>query len=279
MKPGKVGSAWTNAENTLTVATYFEMLRTELSGGQINKAQNNRYLQAAIGRSRGSVEFKHANISAVLHQMKAFYIEGYKPRANVQSSLRMEVERQLTADRELESLMLQAVDEPVPITPIDMVLQVSAAPVLEVDDPTYHRRAIKNDFVRLEAKMKELGLAGELAVVNHEQRRLWTSGHTALAERVEHVSVTQGDGLGFDVLSYNNDGTERLIEVKTTRRADTWPFVATQNEVALSAEVPEQFHLYRVYGFGRTKPGLFTLPGSLEETCALVPRDFDAYAK
>lgn len=279
MELSKVGSVWTDLENTLTVATYLEMLRTELSGGQINKSQNNRNLQEAIGRSRGSIEFKHANISAVLHQMKAFYIEGYKPRANVQNSLRLEVERQLTADSELESLMLQAVDKTVADSPIDMVLQVSAAPVVEVDDSSYHRRAIKNDFVRLEANKKELGLAGELAVVNHEQRRLWTCGHTALAERVEHVSVTQGDGLGFDVLSYNIDGSERLIEVKTTRRADTWPFVATRNEVALSAAVPEQFHLYRVYSFERTKPGLFTLPGSLEESCALVPRDYDAYAK
>lgn len=274
-----MGSVWTDAENTLTVATYFEMLRTELSGGQINKAQNNRNLQEAIGRSRGSIEFKHANISAVLHQMKAFYINGYKPRANVQNSLRQEVERQLRADSVLESLMLQAVNKPVPGTSVDLVLQVSAAPVVEVDDSIYHRRAIKNDFVRLEANKKELGLAGELAVLDHEQRRLWTSGHNTLAERVEHVSVTQGDGLGFDILSYNSDGSERLIEVKTTRRADTWPFVATRNEVALSAEVPEQFHLYRVYGFGRTRPGLFTLPGSLEETCALVPRDYDAYSK
>ncbi|MBP2411755.1 hypothetical protein JOF48_000554 [Arthrobacter stackebrandtii] len=279
MAVGVVEGPWTDDENALTVSTYFGMLRTELSGERLNKAQFNRGLQESTGRSRGAIEFKLANISAVLHQMKAFYINGYKPRSNVQSSLRAEVERQLRADSALESLMFRAVDVPVVNPAVDLVLQRTAAPTLEVEDFTYHRRAIKTDFVRLESNKRDLGIAGELAVVNHEKHRLVLNGCSSLADRVEHVSVTQGDGLGFDVLSFNADGSERFIEVKTTRRADTWPFIATRNEVAFSTEIPEQFHLYRVYGYGGRRPGLFTLPGSLEDTCALVPRDFDAYAK
>src|SRR6185369_12997206 len=44
------------------------------------------------GRSDGSIEFKHANISAVLTGLGLPYIEGYKPRGNYQSLLAMEVE-------------------------------------------------------------------------------------------------------------------------------------------------------------------------------------------
>jgi hypothetical protein len=42
-------------------------------------------------------------------------------------------------------------------------------------------------------------------------------GRDDLAQKVEWVAVTIGEGLGFDVLSFDaDDGSERLIEVKTT---------------------------------------------------------------
>lgn len=279
MDSNKAGIPWSDDEVAVTVDTYFEMLRAELAGQVINKSQFNRKLQDAIGRSRGAIEFKHANISAVLHQLRSFYINGYKPRSNVQNSLRLEVERQLGMDSELELLMLRAADEPVISSGVDLLLRLSDAPVIEMADTTYHRQPVKHDFVQLEASKRELGLAGELAVIDFEKARLRKAGMDRLADEVEHISVTQGDGLGFDILSYDATGLDRLIEVKTTRRAETWPFVATRNEVSLSTEFPNKFHLYRVFGFGKSEPGLFTLPGSLEDTCALVPRDFDAYAR
>jgi hypothetical protein len=59
-------SAWTRDEVELIVADYFAMLQAELSGQPVNKAERNRRLQQQIHRSKGSIEFKHANISAVL---------------------------------------------------------------------------------------------------------------------------------------------------------------------------------------------------------------------
>jgi len=38
-------------------------------------------------------------------------------------------------------------------------------------------------------------------------------GQPILADKVDHVSQSNGDGLGFDVLSYEADGKERFIEV------------------------------------------------------------------
>ena len=42
------------------------MLEAELRREAYSKAKHNRRLQLVIGRSRGSIEFKHQNISAVL---------------------------------------------------------------------------------------------------------------------------------------------------------------------------------------------------------------------
>src|SRR3546814_9788487 len=69
------------------VADYFAMLTDELVGRSFNKAARNRDLQAVIDRSKGSIEFKHQNISAVLLGLGQPWIEGYKPAANFQNAL------------------------------------------------------------------------------------------------------------------------------------------------------------------------------------------------
>ena len=60
---------WTEEELNLIISDYFLMLDEESGGIPYNKAQHNRLLQDKIDRSKGSIEFKHQNISAVLHQL------------------------------------------------------------------------------------------------------------------------------------------------------------------------------------------------------------------
>jgi hypothetical protein len=59
------GDDWSREEVEATVGDYFAMLRDELAGR--NKAEHNERLRRLLrNRSKGSVEFKRANISAVL---------------------------------------------------------------------------------------------------------------------------------------------------------------------------------------------------------------------
>ena len=61
------GTDWSRDEVEATVGDYFAMLREELAGRSVNKSQHNDQLRRVLqGRSKGSVEFKHANVSAVL---------------------------------------------------------------------------------------------------------------------------------------------------------------------------------------------------------------------
>jgi hypothetical protein len=274
MQMGEVGKPWSDAEISLTVENYFSMLKFELAGQAFNKSAENRRLQKLIGRSEGSIEFKHANISAVLESMNSFYIDGYKPRRNVQESLRQEVTRRRLADAELDALMLIKLDEPLPAV-IDLVLNLEPAPEVEFEEKVFHRRPGRVNFVRLEAEKRELGLAGELAVVEFEVRRLETAGKPKLAARIDHVSQSLGDALGYDVLSFDDDGRERFIEVKTTRRRKEWPFLVTRNELDFSQEATEQFQLYRVFQFGGSRPGLYSLPGRLDGSCRLDPTVYE----
>lgn len=81
------GGEWSDVENAATVAEYFVMLAMELSRQSFNKAERNRALQGLIGRGRGSIEYKHQNISAILMGLGETWIDGYKPAFNYQRSL------------------------------------------------------------------------------------------------------------------------------------------------------------------------------------------------
>jgi len=92
---------WSRDEVEATVADYFEMLSEELAGRPVNKAAHNAALRNLLrDRSKGSVEFKHANISAVLTLHGYPYINGYKPRFNFQALLEQVVLEYLELHRD-----------------------------------------------------------------------------------------------------------------------------------------------------------------------------------
>src|ERR1700716_2207349 len=78
---------WTDDQNDAIVADYFAMLADDVAGRIYIKAEHNRMLKAAIGRPRGSIEFKHRNISAVLKGLGEDWLSGYRPAFNFQASL------------------------------------------------------------------------------------------------------------------------------------------------------------------------------------------------
>ena len=65
------------------------------------------------------------------------------------------------------------------------------------------------NFLEIEARNRKLGVAGEEFVMRFEAERLWQAGHKELADRVEHVAMTRGDGGGYDILSFDGNGRDR----------------------------------------------------------------------
>ena len=83
----EMGGVWTEEQNDAIVADYLAMLADDIAGRPYSKAEHNRLQQAVIGRPRGSIEYKHQNISAVLKGLGEDWIPGYKPAFNFQASL------------------------------------------------------------------------------------------------------------------------------------------------------------------------------------------------
>jgi hypothetical protein len=265
---------WSRLENEAIVADYLDMLELELRGDPFNKTEHRRQLAPLLNdRTDGSIEFKHANISAALIDLGYAYIDGYQPRYNYQDALLSVVEEQLAARPALAELMRVQAAEPAGVPSVEDLLARMEAPPRPAERPSRRvteppARRAKVNYLALEAANASLGRAGEEFVVNFERARLIHAGKGKLADRVEHVSLTQGDGLGFDVQSFESSGADRLIEVKTTTYGKHVPFFVTRNELQVSREEAEAYQLYRLFHF-RRDPRLFNLPGALDRSCDL----------
>lgn len=213
-------SNWSREEVEACVADYLRMLTLELNGQRYNKTEHAQALMKQLdGRNRASIEFKHANISAVMIQLGYPYIDGYKPRGNFQALLMDAVEAQLELNLPLQEAAQAAVLRPAAAVALRdpesvWVPAPKPARVHDTRAPYAPRFSpVRRDYLAQEARNRSLGRAGELFVTELEVRRLHAAGKKALSERVEHVAGTRGDGLGYDVLSFEENGRERLIEV------------------------------------------------------------------
>ena len=107
-----------------------------------------------------------------------------------------------------------------------------------------HKVVSSIDFDALNKKKKTIGTAGELIVLNEEIEKLKKAG---IMKRPEYVADTIGDGLGYDILSYDETGEPIYIEVKTTTGSAPDGFFMSSREVEESVERGDRYRIYRVY--------------------------------
>ncbi len=272
---------WSEQEVRLAVSDYFEMLLDELKGEKYVKALHNKMLVTKLdSRSRGSVEFKHENISAVLLELELPYIDGYKPRKNIQGILRDIVGEY--ADKYRDQLAKVAVagdvPKPQPLHANDWKAILVEPPPLTPSEKgklsTPPRQGRKFNFAEQEFQNRTLGRLGEEFVMEYESIRLESLGKRDLVKRIEWVSE-KDDTAGFDILSFGDDGRERFIEVKTTNCGRRFPFVISRNEVEFSHSKADRYALYRLFTF-RADPRLFMLHGDVNTHCQLEPKTYRA---
>lgn len=271
---------WSRTEVEAIVDDYLVMLAAELAGTRYSKTTHRRALKSRLrDRSDPSIEFKHANISAALLDAGFPYIDGYKPRSNYQELLATVIAERMQTNPRLIELAAADADQPMTVPEVDDILLALTdpprprKPVSAVSEARPPLIRLPTNYLEREALNRSLGSAGELFVMNYEWARLILAGREALAGKIEHTSVVRGDHEGYDILSFDDDGAERLIEVKTTKYGGDTPFFVTRNEVSKSERERLRYHLYRLFTFKRS-PRLFTLLGAIPETCRLSPATY-----
>ena len=113
----------------------------------------------------------------------------------------------------------------------------------------------KPDYEKINRINKKLGDRGEKVVLDFEKERL---KNTIYKDQVERVSL-KSDSLGYDILSFEEDGTERYIEVKATRsKVGDANFFLTINELK-TAQEKENYFIYMVYDILSKEPKIWII--------------------
>jgi hypothetical protein len=268
------GEDWTAREIQVAVDTYITVLKLYATGDAPTKSEWIRSAMLKLpGRSKKSVEYKLRNISAILDEEGLAWVPGWRPAENYQALLAEAVRRAVSVD---DSPPHQpAIVDAKPAANLDAFEDAPAHQTRESQPRRLGARlASKIDYAGRDARNHELGRAGELWVVDLERARLEQSGRQDLAAKVEHVSVTQGDGLGFDIASFESDGTTLCIEVKTTALGREAPFFVSPAELAAGQDL-RGYRLYRVHSW--PKPKVFVLDGERLRAATLEPASFRCY--
>lgn len=268
----KRGTPWRDDELDAIVSDYFLMLAEELAGRQYTKSRHSAALMARIGRSHRSVEFKHQNISAVLEELGMPWIPGYRPKKNYQGAIFDAIDRYLTIH---PGAVEQTSSEPPPLSSEDVFVSRPARTGKTPVPQRLRRLVEKFDRVERDHRNRSLGKAGEAFVVDLEKRKFTEARRVDLAQKVRWISIEEGDGAGYDVLSFDFSGQIRLIEVKTTNGSARTPFFISRNECQLAAERPADWRIYRVHLFS-TGPRVFTIEPPLKDAVRLTTETWRA---
>ena len=155
---------------------------------------------------------------------------------------------------------------------------------VQMDLPEGVHRTLEMNFLSLsqgewgalrDLRLRSLGEAGERWVSEVERLELEAVGRSDLAAQIEWTAKERGDGFGYDIASFEPDGTPIQIEVKTTNLGQKAPFYVTRNEVTRSVELAPTYRLYRVFEFARS-PRVFIVPGSVERSFDIAPMVYQA---
>jgi hypothetical protein len=139
----------------------------------------------------------------------------------------------------------------------------------KIDQISFRGRTV--NYIQKEIENKRIGDLGELWVIKYEIEKLKKAGKINLIDRIKHISKNEGDGTGYDVLSFDSEGNRIFIEVKTTKGAKNSTFYVTRNELEKSKIESENYYVYRLYNFNEktNKANLFIINGDLTDLCSV----------
>jgi hypothetical protein len=197
------------------------------------------------------------------------WIPGYKPKRNYQNAIFDAIDRFLTEHPDMVGSVEASSAEP--RAPMEVFVAPPALIGAHDQIPERLQRLVRKfDPVERDHQNRALGRAGEEFVIDIERRRLSEIERADLARKVRWIAAEEGDGAGYDVLSFDPTGRERLLEVKTTNGSARTPFFVTRNERDVATGRPADWCIYRVHLFA-TEPRIFTIAPPLEQVATLRP--------
>jgi len=142
------------------------------------------------------------------------------------------------------------------------------------------KKLVELDWAVADERNRTLGDQGEQLVMKYERNRLIAAGRADLAAVIERISLVDS-AAGYDIQSFDLEGNEIFIEVKSTKGGINTPFYISANEVATANNHPGKYYLYRLHSLNLQSKTyqLYVKQGSVEEIFDLEPVSFKARVK
>lgn len=116
--------------------------------------------------------------------------------------------------------------------------------VHKVKGKKYTGVAVKPDYDKIQKAKNKTGALGEEIVMDILTREAESLGLRAPV----HVSKEEGDGLGYDIRTWDKDGKEVHVEVKASKSKYADGFEMSFNELKASLDEEYEYLIYRIYG-------------------------------
>lgn len=110
-------------------------------------------------------------------------------------------------------------------------------------EKSYSGVARKLDYDKIQKSKSKIGAIGEAIVFELLSKEAAENSYRIPV----HVSEDEGDGLGYDIRSFNKSGNEVHVEVKTTTSDYVDGFEMTYNELNASRDKKYEYKIYRVF--------------------------------
>lgn len=168
------------------------------------------------------------------------------------------------------------VNVPVTVSPELSTKGIVAYQPPPASNKTGKKRSGYVDFDEVNKRHARTGSLGEEIVLKYEKDSLVTCGRADLAEKVSQLSL-QDTYAGYDILSYDENGNEKMIEVKATtdKQQLNFSFNISRNEKRV-AEASDNYFIYLVYGVHTDRPKVHILRSPFKEPgfLTLEPKSF-----
>lgn len=133
------------------------------------------------------------------------------------------------------------------------------------------------EYERLKQAQKDLGDKGEALVKLNEILYLKSINRNEEADKVIIVK----DGKGYDVLSFDDEGNEKYIEVKTTTGSKYSTFYLSQNEFDFMKFNKGKYVIYRIYNYNESLNNgeFFEVKGHCENQLLFQPIQYKVHLR
>lgn len=155
-----------------------------------------------------------------------------------------------------EGFIVDKTCKPAVFTAVTGIANKNLSPISEAEIKKRKKRTTKFvgrdvDWAKKYEDNQEIGNMGEEFVYQYERDKVAGFSKDDV-DRVQHLSKLQGDGLGYDISSIDENGNILRIEVKTTSASEDAIFYMSRNEKNFFEQYKDDGAvIYRVFNFDK----------------------------